>query len=25
MNGEAHSGIETLPCRLIIRGSTVSA
>jgi LacI family transcriptional regulator len=25
MNGEAHSGIETLPCRLVIRGSTVSA
>ncbi|WP_448624415.1 LacI family DNA-binding transcriptional regulator [Geodermatophilus sp. URMC 64] len=24
MNGEAHSGVDTLPCRLVIRGSTVA-
>jgi LacI family transcriptional regulator len=24
MNGEKQSGVETLPCRLVIRGSTVA-
>ncbi|MGY1601689.1 LacI family DNA-binding transcriptional regulator [Geodermatophilus sp. SYSU D00815] len=24
MNGEPHSGVETLPCRLVIRGSSVA-